>query len=810
MLYSKTTTVSSNTSLAEMMETKMHEDDAEYLEQGVNDKSCMGDETPILTSKQEFDDEVQDSNGNILYAQVNERVKSTSTRNETDSNLIERCLVEGDINIDQSKIKSNANRLNDGLSNANLSMLLESGNLEENKVSNSQKKYISISKLSEDYFFIDNNLNDKQDENEMSSNRVNDFKSDTTCRTSCQKYLTDVYDSEESQTGCTSSESMRVKLASQRLTYVQSCENISCNATSNSKAIIRQQSASQPTFEVQYLSPNDPNDHHMNSIELQVIREDREARFPKSDVSADKIDKLSSQSKKEAAPSMKSSKSMDRLLSEAAQFAEAVGEIPPSNVNEISRCIIDAEEDEDDDDSDSDNDNSCNETETEILPAKEKHKANRISIIENNHFTSTPNADVNMNKLFTAKDSRLGLSLDETNLHISKLPDSNVISKRERSKSLDDSSQFRTTSFNTTSRSTFNIQRLQPLRFKSFHVTEKSLLGGLPTMDGTEVHNEGRDKKTSCYVYRGLKSNPPAIIQNGLSRGNYAQLHRKAWLEVSDKYHRYGKNLRLYYKHWEKLNHPTNMFFDWLDSKGEAAGQTLPNLDECPRSRLDSDTVLYITNPDITARYKLSITKNPNNESVYIADSDGNPINTGAEGWIFVLRDGVLYAAPKVTSITGKSKQRFHHSSFFGGKAVAAAGIIITGKDGVLQRLYPHSGHYRPGEAHMHRMLFFLQKRGIDLFSFQVDTQQIMHVSRKERKDSTPKGGKGDEKTITSKAKKINSLNLRSGATVACFLAHKAHMIGNGIFCQIQMLRRIKEPLRVGVALKYIRGEGVK
>jgi hypothetical protein len=32
-----------------------------------------------------------------------------------------------------------------------------------------------------------------------------------------------------------------------------------------------------------------------------------------------------------------------------------------------------------------------------------------------------------------------------------------------------------------------------------------------------------------------------------------------------------------------------------------------------------------------------------------------------------------------------------------------------------LTRLYPHSGHYRPGEAHMQRMLFFMYHEGVDL-----------------------------------------------------------------------------------------------
>jgi hypothetical protein len=84
-----------------------------------------------------------------------------------------------------------------------------------------------------------------------------------------------------------------------------------------------------------------------------------------------------------------------------------------------------------------------------------------------------------------------------------------------------------------------------------------------------------------------------------------------------------------------------------------------------------------------------------------VTDFEGNPVVTGSDGWIFLLRDNEMFGAPKVTSVitTGQQaspptrQQRFHHSSFFGGKAVTAAGIFITDDEGILTRLYPHSGH---------------------------------------------------------------------------------------------------------------------
>ena len=315
------------------------------------------------------------------------------------------------------------------------------------------------------------------------------------------------------------------------------------------------------------------------------------------------------------------------------------------------------------------------------------------------------------------------------------------------------------------------------------------------------------------FFYRGIRANPPEITKRGVARGNYAQMHRKAWLEVSDKRHRYGKNLRMYYKHWEELGHPFHMFFDWLDSKGEAVGNPLPDLSEIPRSVLDSDTVLYITDPEVTATYVLNIVANPVDGSATILDQDGNPVNTGKEGWIFVLRDNLFYGSQKVTApkCSGTSsgnlctgvvipRQRFHHSTFFGGKAVASAGIFLTDERGLLTQLWPHSGHYRPGESHMQRVLFFLQQLGVDLSSFMVDMQQIFKVTReKAPKLQPPKESdavlsdenKDNQEKKTKKMAKVGCLHLLSGQEVALFLAHKALMIEYGVFQQIHKIRRI-------------------
>jgi len=337
-------------------------------------------------------------------------------------------------------------------------------------------------------------------------------------------------------------------------------------------------------------------------------------------------------------------------------------------------------------------------------------------------------------------------------------------------------------------------------------------------------------------VFKGIIS-PEVVTKRGITRGNFAQLHRKAWLEVSDKHHRYGKNLRTYYKHWEKLGHPTNMFFDWLDAKGEAEGWESPNLAECPREQLDGDRVLYINDVEEQSRYLLKIESQESSCNSYehrngsrlskIVDVDGNPVQTGPSGWIYVLRDNEIYGAEKRTKPKGEAARlRFHHSSFFGGKAVAAAGIIITDDNGCLTRLYPHSGHYRPGEAHMQRMLYHLYHRGVDLHSFLVDMQQIMHVSREVRDARTPKGGTGCDNAVAEtndetsgapsiakekKAKKTDSLHLKDATFVGLFLGHKARSIGKGIFSMIHKIRPLRrvEPNSVKTILAQVDSGGV-
>ena len=535
------------------------------------------------------------------------------------------------------------------------------------------------------------------------------------------------------------------------------------------------------------------------------------------------------------------SKSYHRRLHETAQFAEAVGEPQDGMIQVI---IDDDDDDESDDESDDDDDSPDEEVDVENGNQDETIKA--PSPLEKNTDDDPTSRQIDSNPSLSSKQSSSELELVDTHIPEAQGDYDDSFMRRNESfqfVSIEDCEEIEV---NLEANNLSFLDREEcrsPLHNDARFLKERSLSeGNVSKLDKVEIEEatptarrrsasyqffchklplEGNESENNNDVFKGIIS--PEVTKRGISRGNYAQLHRKAWLEVSDKYHRYGKNLRTYYKHWEKLDHPTNMFFDWLDVKGEGEGWESPNLPECPRELLDSDRVLYITEPEEQARYLLKIVpleKSGDDEHGMggtrskLIDVEGNPVRTGPSGWIFVLRDREIYGAEKRTRIRGDGNaptNRFHHSSFFGGKAVAAAGILITDDNGCLTRLYPHSGHYRPGEAHMQRMLYHLYHHKVDLGSFLVDMQQIMHVSREVRDARTPQGGSDLVAGAGKKAKKTDFLCLEDAAFVALFLTHKAKYIDKGWFKMIEKIRPLRwaEPNSVRMILDSVDEGGV-
>ncbi|KAH8060545.1 hypothetical protein JL722_4650 [Aureococcus anophagefferens] len=276
-------------------------------------------------------------------------------------------------------------------------------------------------------------------------------------------------------------------------------------------------------------------------------------------------------------------------------------------------------------------------------------------------------------------------------------------------------------------------------------------LGGRVGRALTRATREGQEEA----VFRSKATDEREAFSH-LAGGRYmcARLDKRCWLEVEDEKHRYAKNLRRYHYEWIRLGEPCGTFWRWLDGpRPDGSKVCLPTCAR-PRRRVATarparrrSTRCARESPPKPAATSGAPggDRQPRSFDAPRAATEGEavapegyaPLNTGPKGWIFVLHDGAFYARKKGTS---SGKQRFHHSSFFSGECVDAAGIVVA-KDGVVTRLLPHSGHYRPRESHFARLLLYLRRvMGLDLDRLEVDVQRLLRVARPEhtKKMDTP------------------------------------------------------------------------
>ncbi|GER36007.1 calmodulin-binding family protein, partial [Striga asiatica] len=165
-----------------------------------------------------------------------------------------------------------------------------------------------------------------------------------------------------------------------------------------------------------------------------------------------------------------------------------------------------------------------------------------------------------------------------------------------------------------------------------------------------------------------------------------------------DPRHRYGHNLHLYYKMWFK-SESEQPFFYWLDV---GDGKEV-NLEKCPRTNLQRQCIKYL-GPKEREAYEVTI-----EEGKLVYKQSGALVDT-VEGskWIFVL------STMRNLYIGQKQKGQFQHSSFLAGGAITAAGRLVA-HAGVLDAIWPYSGHYLPTEENFNEFISFLEEHCVDL-----------------------------------------------------------------------------------------------
>ncbi|CAN8284356.1 unnamed protein product [Cochlearia groenlandica] len=190
-----------------------------------------------------------------------------------------------------------------------------------------------------------------------------------------------------------------------------------------------------------------------------------------------------------------------------------------------------------------------------------------------------------------------------------------------------------------------------------------------------------------------------AKVGKGLSKDEKAQkLALQHWLEAIDPRHRYGHNLHFYYDVWS-ASMSAQPFFYWLDI---GDGKDV-NLENHPRSVLQKQCIKYL-GPMEREAYEVVV------EDGRLMYKHSMTLINSTEEYksIFVL------STTRTLYVGQKKKGVFQHSSFLSGGATTAAGRLVA-RDGILEAIWPYSGHYLPTEDNFKEFISFLEENNVDL-----------------------------------------------------------------------------------------------
>ncbi|XP_074305358.1 IQ domain-containing protein IQM1-like [Silene latifolia] len=207
------------------------------------------------------------------------------------------------------------------------------------------------------------------------------------------------------------------------------------------------------------------------------------------------------------------------------------------------------------------------------------------------------------------------------------------------------------------------------------------------------------DKQETAVAKWARATTRVAKVGKGLSKNEKAQkLALRHWLEAIDPRHRYGHNLHIYYDVWFN-SESSQPFFYWLDI---GDGKEL-NLEKCSRIKLQKQCIKYL-GPKEREVYEVIV-----EDGKLVYKQTGDLLETVDDcKWIFVL------SASRSLYVGQKKKGQFQHSSFLAGAATTAAGRLVA-HAGVLEALWPYSGHYLPTEENFKEFISFLKDNNVDL-----------------------------------------------------------------------------------------------
>ncbi|GMI94986.1 IQ-motif protein 1, embryo sac development arrest 39 [Hibiscus trionum] len=251
-----------------------------------------------------------------------------------------------------------------------------------------------------------------------------------------------------------------------------------------------------------------------------------------------------------------------------------------------------------------------------------------------------------------------------------------------------------------------------------------------------------------------------AKVGKGLSKDEKAQkLALQHWLEAIDPRHRYGHNLHFYYDVWSESK-STQPFFYWLDI---GDGKEL-SLKKCQRTDLQRQCIEYL-GPKEREAFEVIV-----DSGKLVYKQSGILVNTSDESkWIFVL------STSRSLYVGQKKKGVFQHSSFLSGGATTAAGRLVVSQ-GVLEAIWPYSGHYLPTEDNFKEFIIFLEEHNVDLSNVKKCAVDDDYTSYKAPANES----KHDEIEVPTATVSLRSSNGKSAANVKA----PAFNVANRLSCK--------------------------
>ncbi|KAJ7951574.1 IQ domain-containing protein [Quillaja saponaria] len=240
--------------------------------------------------------------------------------------------------------------------------------------------------------------------------------------------------------------------------------------------------------------------------------------------------------------------------------------------------------------------------------------------------------------------------------------------------------------------------------------------------------------------FASLKHNSVSFFESDKSKTAFSRWARARTKAAKvDPRHRYGHNLHFYYDIWFNSQN-YQPFFYWLDV---GDGKEV-NLENCPRTELQQQCIQYL-GPKEREAYEVAL---ENGKLVY---RQSRALVDTVEGskWIFVL------STSRNLYIGEKKKGHFQHSSFLAGGATIASGRLVTHK-GVLDAIWPYSGHYCPTEENFSEFISFLEEHHVDMtnvkkYAVDDDVPPSKAIDDKEpnAKDTSIANGSNEENLCT-------------------------------------------------------------